>query len=112
MEVGHGTSRALSDAEIKERVIPEFIKVALDDITQLKADFSRERQRRVEAEEVLAFIQPQYEKVLALMRKVGWKYEDSEDLDQKVAFSVYTCLVMCCEKARAHLDEYKGAPHG
>ncbi len=63
--------------------------------------------RYARAIEALEFVKPQYEKVLALMRKIGWKFEDSEDLNQKVAFTVYTYLVECCERARAVLEEEK-----
>jgi hypothetical protein len=65
----------------------------------------------VQAREALRFVEPQYQRALELMRKVGWKFEDADDLDQKVAFSVYTYLVKCCEKARpalAALDERMG----
>ena len=61
--------------------------------------------RHARAIEALRFVEPQYQKVLALMRKVGWKFEDAEDINQKVAFSVYTYLVECCYAARAVLDE-------
>ncbi len=88
------------------------IKASADGQYVLASDYDAELQRRVEAEEVLAFVQPKYERVLELMRKVGWKYEDSEDLDQKVAFSVYSHLVECCEQARAHLARYKEADDG
>lgn len=57
-------------------------------------------------------IASQAEKTQAWMRRVGWKYEDAEDMDQKVAFSAYSDLVEASEWARAALAQTEEVQRG
>ena len=55
--------------------------------------------------EVLEWIKLQPQKCQKIMREHNWKYEDSEDFNQKMIFTMYSHVVGCAAKSEYILIE-------
>ena len=65
-------------------------------------ELQEQREKLVEA---LGWIKSQPQECQRIMAKHGWKYEDSEDFEQKMTFTMYSRVVECAAKAEAVLAE-------
>ena len=78
------------------------------DITELVASEQTLKGEREKLIGVLGWIKSQPQECQRIMAKHGWKYEDGEDFEQKMTFTMYSHVVECAAKAEAVLAEVKG----
>ena len=77
---------------------------AVTAISRMLSDWKAEREKLIE---VLEWIKLQPQKCQKIMREHNWKYEDSEDFNQKMIFTMYSHVVGCAAKSEYILIEVK-----
>ena len=73
-------------------------------VKRLLTDWKAERGKLIK---VLEWIKLQPQKCQKIMREHNWKYEDSEDFNQKMIFTMYSHVVGCAAKSEYILIEVK-----
>ena len=68
------------------------------------AELSACKERVRELEEALRRITLQPQECQRIMAKHGWKYDDSEDFNQKMIFTMYDHVVQCAVEAEQALE--------
>ena len=94
------------DREI-ERLNSDLTQMNLDSMEEehrLNAELSACKERVRELEETLERIKLQPQECQRIMAKHGWKYDDSEDFNQKMIFTMYDHVVQCAVEAEQALE--------
>ena len=90
----------------------EQVEIALLATRQQRDDeFNCAEKLKAEREKLIGAleeIKSQPQECQRIMEKHDWKYDDSEDFNQKMIFTMYSHVVECAVKAEAVLAEVKG----
>ena len=78
-------------------------------ISRMYADWKAEREKLIGA---LEEIKSQPQECQRIMEKHDWKYDDCEDFNQKMIFTMYSHVVECAVKAEDALAEIKEKGNG
>ena len=89
----------------------EQVEIALLATRQQRDDeFNRAEKLKAEQKKLIGAleeIKSQPQECQRIMEKHDWKYDDSEDFNQKMIFTMYSHVVECAAKAEAVLEEMK-----